>query len=316
MTRTAAPGHTTATPLENGIARFWESNPCGDSAAGGLAHAYELDYGRFFEEYDRLRYVEESHIPSCLDWLGACRKRVLEIGIGEGTEAEGLIRRGALWTGLDLTEESARRMQQRARIHRLCPVRIVRGSATNIPVADGSFDLVFSHGVLHHVPDIGAAQREIHRVLRPRGRLVVMLYARRSLNYYVAIGVLRRLGLLALWPARQRRFEGIVGRHLENAEREGLRGYLRMSRFVHASTDGPDNPYSQVYDLSRVRREFPLFSIVRANKYFMHAPPLPVHHLPGARLMGWHLWVELERRDGLISAPRKTGWPTTGGDVP
>ena len=30
------------------------------------------------------------------------------------------------------------------------------------------------------------------------------------------------------------------------------------------------------------------------HKEFMHAPPLPVHRLPGGHLMGWHLWVEME----------------------
>ena len=57
--------------------------------------------------------------------------------------------------------------------------------------------MVFSHGVLHHVPDIHQAQREIHRVLRPGGELVVMLYARWSLNYLVSIGLIRRAALLA-----------------------------------------------------------------------------------------------------------------------
>ena len=41
---------------------------------------------------------------------------------------------------------------------------------------------MFSHGVLHHIPDIRTAQAEIHRVLKPGGTLVAMLYARKSLN--------------------------------------------------------------------------------------------------------------------------------------
>jgi hypothetical protein len=49
-----------------------------------------------------------------------------------------------------------------------------------------------------------------------------------------------------------------------------------------------------VYDLAAVRRDFPAFRLVRAHKEFMHAPPLPVHGIPAARLMGWHLWIELE----------------------
>ena len=69
-----------------------------------------------------------------------------------------------------------------------------------------------------------------------------------------------------------------------------------MERFVHASTDGPENPFARVYDLASVRRDFPAFRLARAHKEFMHAPPLPVHGAPAAHLMGWHLWVELEVR--------------------
>jgi hypothetical protein len=123
-----------------------------------------------------------------------------------------------------------------------------------------------------------------------------MLYARRSLNYLVSIGAVRRTAILAAWPLRRQIHRGLLGVHLRNAEREGLGRYLRMSRFVHASTDGPDSPFARVYDLPLVRRDFPAFRIANAHKEYMHAPPLPVHGLPGGRLMGWHLWVELEPR--------------------
>ncbi len=66
-----------------------------------------------------------------------------------------------------------------------------------------------------------------------------------------------------------------------------------MQNFVHRNTDGPDNPYSKVYSLADVRRDFPSFSVVRAHKEFMHAPPLPVARLGLARVAGWHLWVHL-----------------------
>ena len=41
-----------------------------------------------------------------------------------------------------------------------------------LPFEDGSFDLVLGHAVLHHLPDLDAAFREFHRVLRPGGRIV------------------------------------------------------------------------------------------------------------------------------------------------
>ena len=282
---------------ESDIADFWQAHPCGDHLLGGLDERFRGDYLAFFEAYDAARYQMEGHIPRCLDALNVGDTRVLEIGLGQGAESEGLIRRGARWTGIDLTPEAIRRVSLRLKLHGLSYEDITQASATAIPFPDESFDLVFSHGVLHHIPDIDVAQAEIARVLRPGGRLVAMLYARRSLNYVVSISMVRRMAVLVSWPLRRHIRGGLLGAHLRNAEHEGLGSYLRMERFVHANTDGPDGPFARVYDLAAVGRDFPAFRIVRAHKEFMHAPPLPVHGLPGASLMGWHLWVELQVRD-------------------
>jgi len=282
---------------ESGIADFWQAHPCGDHLLGGLDERFRGDYLAYFEACDAARYQMEGHIPGCLDALNVRDTRVLEIGLGQGAESEGLIRRGARWTGIDLTPEAVRRVSLRLKLHGLSYEGITQASATAIPFPDESFDLVFSHGVLHHIPDIDVAQAEIARVLRPGGRLVAMLYARRSLNYVVSISMVRRMAVLVSWPLRRHIRGGLLGAHLRNAEHEGLGSYLRMERFVHANTDGPDGPFARVYDLAAVGRDFPAFRIVRAHKEFMHAPPLPVHGLPGASLMGWHLWVELQVRD-------------------
>jgi SAM-dependent methyltransferase len=173
-----------------------------------------------------------------------------------------------------------------------------QGSVLDIPWQESSFDIVFSHGVLHHVPDIHAAQREIHRVLQPGGRLIVMLYARRSLNYQVSIRWVRRAAVAAAFPLRRWvPTDSHLGQHVANAERQGLRHYLDLDTFVHRNTDGPLNPFSRVYDLDDVRRDFPDFVVERAFQVYMHAPPLPVHRLPGAARWGWHLWVHLRAVD-------------------
>jgi SAM-dependent methyltransferase len=281
---------------ERTIAAFWDSHPCGDSQVGGLDARYRGDYERFFTDYDAFRYRQEAHIPRCLDRLNVAGKQLLEIGIGEGADGEQLIRRGAKYSAIDLTPAAVERTITRLTLRDLPFHRIEQASVLSIPWPDDSFDLVFSHGVLHHVPDVRLAQAEIHRVLRPGGELVVMLYARWSLNYLLAIGAIRRAAVLAAYPVRAHVTRGALGGHLRNAERMGLGRYLRMREFVHANTDGPDNPYSKVYDLRRVRADFPAFEIIEAWRAFMHAPPLPVHGLPGADRLGWHLWVRLRPR--------------------
>ena len=95
------------------IRDFWDSHPCGDHLVGGLDGRHNGDYEQFFAEYDRFRYHLEKHIPACLDDAGVAGKRLLEVGLGEGAESEQLIRRGARWTGIDLTSESVDRVSTR-----------------------------------------------------------------------------------------------------------------------------------------------------------------------------------------------------------
>lgn len=281
------------------IRSFWNSHPCGDHIVGGLHGEFAGDCGRFFKAYDAWRYSQEGHIPACLDRIDWRGRKVLEIGLGQGAESEQLIRRGARWSGLDLTRESVDRVRARLAVRELPHEELRQGSALAIPWPDDSFDIVFSHGVLHHIPDIASAQAEIHRVLKPGGTLVAMLYARTSLNYQVSIRVVRRVALAAAYPLRRMkplRASPLLRRHLDNAERVGLRRYLALDSFTHRSTDGPDNPYARVYSPREVAEEFGDFGLVDSYKRYLHAPPLPVHGLPGERWLGWHLWVHLRAR--------------------
>lgn len=277
---------------EQAIREFWDAHPCGESQVESLS----ADHEAFFQRYDAFRYHVEAHILHRLDAIDFEGQRVLEIGLGQGADSEQIIRRGAIWSGLDVSPESISRVSTRLRLRGLPYERLEQGTALSMPFPDNSFDIVFSHGVLHHVPDIIGVQREIARVLKPGGRLIVMLYARRSLNYLISILVVRRLCIAVLYLARIRG-TGIVAGHIENAKKMGLSKYLRMSNFIHANTDGPSNPFSKLYDLSEVKKDFPGFALEKSYQDHMHAPPLPVSWLkPLAGVLGWHLWVHLISR--------------------
>ena len=187
----------------------------------------------------------------------------------------------------------------------------------DLPYEDNSFNMVFSHGVLHHVPEIVKAEKEIHRVLRPGGELVIMMYSRWSLNYLVSIGLVRRAALLAAYPLAKAGLikadphGGMLAAHLDNANKIGLGRYLRLKEaFTHYNTDGPGNPHALVYDRKRIARDFPSFRVTRTYKRFMHAPPLPVHGLPGGSVMGWHLWAHLSPV-GKAATPATPATPAT-----
>src|SRR6266699_3450587 len=133
------------------------------------------------------------HIPIAADFRSARGLKVLEIGCGLGTDGAQFAEAGADYTGVDLTEAAVELARRRFELFSL-PGKFQTADAENLAFADDSFDLVYSHGVLHHTPETEKAIQEIHRVLRPGGRAVVMLYHRGSYNYRINISLLRRAG--------------------------------------------------------------------------------------------------------------------------
>jgi ubiquinone/menaquinone biosynthesis C-methylase UbiE len=99
--------------------------------------------------------------------------KVLEIGCGTGTDLLQFAKHGALATGIDLTtkhvELARRRVGDLAVVH--------EADARHLPFENGSFDYIYSHGVLHHCDEPEEVVREMFRVLRPGGRINIHVYA-------------------------------------------------------------------------------------------------------------------------------------------
>lgn len=96
-------------------------------------------------------------------------RRALELGCGTGVFLEKVARSGALIHGLDLSEDLL--AKARTRLAGFANVTLDQGNAEQMPYEDRAFDAVYGSSVLHHL-DLDAALREVHRVLRPGGRLV------------------------------------------------------------------------------------------------------------------------------------------------
>jgi ubiquinone biosynthesis O-methyltransferase len=116
-----------------------------------------------------------------LDLLGELKgARVLDAGCGDGKLACVMASRGAEVTGIDSDPAmlaAARSRAEKARIE----ARFLEGRIERLPVPDASFDAVMAITVLCFVPDAAAALREMARVLRPGGRLVIGELGRWSL---------------------------------------------------------------------------------------------------------------------------------------
>jgi SAM-dependent methyltransferase len=123
---------------------------------------------------DRLRFDDaayldhETWVRPAFERLGDVRGRdVLDYGCGHGMAAVVLARRGGRVTAFDLSPAYVAEARARAAANGVA-VDFVAADGQRLPFADGSFDAVWGHAVLHHVP-LAAAARELARVLRPGG---------------------------------------------------------------------------------------------------------------------------------------------------
>lgn len=193
-------------PDKSKVRAFWEAAPCGAKHA-----AAREGTAQFYADVERSRYDLEPFIPRFAEFGSTRGKAVLEIGVGLGTDLTQFARAGAQVTGIDLTERAVDNVRQRLDMEGL-EARLQVADAERLPFDDGSFDVVYSWGVLHHTPRPDVAMAEAQRVLRPGGRLCVMVYARHS---WVAFGLWARYAALVGRPWRSLR--QVVANHMESS---------------------------------------------------------------------------------------------------
>ncbi len=192
---------------ENAV-KQWTANPCG--AVEGDEKT--LDY---FLRVERSRYEQQPWQRERFRFEQYAGQRVLEIGVGLGTDLVQFAKAGAVCHGVDITD---RHLDMTARNFALrgLPVELKRGDATRIDYPGGTFDVVYSFGVIHHVPDARAVMSEIARVLKPGGRCFVALYHKGSFfHMYMLLvrgllqGRLFRLGYAGLMATVEGGADGV-----------------------------------------------------------------------------------------------------------
>jgi SAM-dependent methyltransferase len=281
--------------LKERVRAFWQENPCGTKFADAPPGSR-----KFYELVEDHRYTKEWHIPAAAGFAQSNNLDVLEIGCGLGTDGAQFAKAGANYTGIDLTEAAVGLAKRRFELFQL-PGTFRIADAERLDFPNHSFDLVYSHGVLHHTPDTTAAVREIHRVLRPGGKAVVMLYHRDSYNYRINISMLRRAGVhLLRWNAGVKLVHRLTGEAEENLREHARQLQTRNSdEFLSRNTDGASNPLARVYSRAEARELFKDFKHVELRTYFLNKRWLPLLGpvLPRAlesqmaSRWGWHLWI-------------------------
>jgi ubiquinone/menaquinone biosynthesis C-methylase UbiE len=160
----------------------------------------------------------------------------LEIGAGTGYFTLNLTLAGLIRAAVatDISHGMLAALSDSARSLGL-EVRTVRSEAERLPFPDASFDLVFGHAVLHHLPDLEASFAEFARVLRPGGTVVFCGEPSRYGDRLAALPKRAAIHAAPVW----RTLMGAGARrrgHSSHAEEEEHR--LEMSVDVHAFTPG------------------------------------------------------------------------------
>ena len=252
-------------------AAFWETL-CGWNLAqsAGLTGRGEDDLRRFDDLYLGFYPYLESYVP---EDLGG--KKVLEVGLGYGTLGQLIASRNADYYAVDIADGPVANMRRRLSWLGLPQHHAVQASVLELPFADETFDYVYSIGCLHHTGDLERSVQELHRVLVPGGRAVVMLYNRHSL---------RRLRYTAARMLRGRR-----GRSLDDE----LRGVY------DAHDSGEAAPHTDFVSRGEARRLFGDFARVKIDVQNFDGYPLVrrewfLRNL--ARIVGLDLYITADKK--------------------
>lgn len=295
-------------PVISEVKSFWNTEACGTHFVKNAA-----DERDFFEKFREYRYRTEWHIPLLVPFAESRGKKVLEIGTGNGAEAVMFGLNGAEYTGADLTDAALEATRKHLAVMGLTGT-FQKENAEHLSFADGNFDWVFSHGVLHHTPNTQAAINEVYRVLKPGGRAIIMLYHKHSFNYYVRIMTYMRLRVFLKILSRFGRWSrdraamtdsllGVRGNedrqiweiHYRNFLHSGWR-YLQAKNFVHHCTDGPECPVAYAFSRREAKALFSRFRNVRTAvahfplAKYSRAIPFGIEKFLAKR-MGWYLFI-------------------------
>jgi ubiquinone/menaquinone biosynthesis C-methylase UbiE len=201
-----------------------------DAAAEEYDAKWGIDFGEVGQRQVRLKLVKA---------LGGLKGRsfpdALEIGSGTGYFSLNLVQLGLIerLTATDISPGMLKRLAATAEALGLEDVKTVTTEAEVLPFDDESFDLVFGHAVLHHIPDLDKAFAEFRRVLRPGGMIA---FAGEPSRYGDRLAAMPKRAGLALAPAWRR----MIGAELravpesEQSDGHSLEGEVDVHAFAPA----------------------------------------------------------------------------------
>jgi SAM-dependent methyltransferase len=162
--------------------------------------------------------------------------RSLEIGAGTGYFTLNLLRAGLIGQATCTDISPGMLAALRANAQQLgLEVQTEQVDAERLPFADGSFDLVLGHAVLHHIPNLDRAFAEFERVLAPNG---TVLFAGEPSRYGDRLARVPKRAAGALAPLWRRAIGARAAEpHLASGPDAGLEGFVDVHAFAPAELE-------------------------------------------------------------------------------
>jgi ubiquinone/menaquinone biosynthesis C-methylase UbiE len=262
------------TDIKNQVKGFWNKKTCG---------TWEIDEKKFTREYfdsiEEDRYSKQPEIFAFAQFTRFSGKKVLEVGVGAGTDFIQWARAGCISYGIDLTEEAIEHLNHRLKLEGLSAKDFKVADCEALPYSSDQFDLVYSWGVIHHTPNTEAAMKDIIRVCKPGGKCKIMVYHRRSL-----LAFLFWLRHTIMKGKFTKSIKWALYNHMESI---GTKSYTKKEILKMLEDQPVHNikikPVLSYYD--KLERFGPLF---RATAKFLA-------YLLGGNRVGWFLTIEFDK---------------------
>lgn len=230
----------------------------------------------------------------------------LEIGAGTGYFSLNLLQLGLVEraTATDISPGMLAALEASAD-HLGLNVRTVGAEAERLPFDDESFDLVFGHAVLHHIPDLEGALSEFHRVLRPGGAVA---FCGEPSRYGDVIASLPKRGAMAVAPLWRRAIGARHRPHEHVGGDEKGDGYHLLEWEVDVHSFAPRGLrrllVSAGFEHPRIRGEELLANIHGWVTRTMEGTAEPDTVPRGWRVFAFRSYLALQRIDAALLEPR------------
>src|SRR3954468_1099183 len=224
-----APPSATADEIRDVNARYH------DGAAAGYDAKWGIDYGEVGQAQVlgkvRKALAASGRLPTFA--------RSLEIGAGTGYFSLNLLQAGVVREAVctDISPGMLRALEDNARTLGLT-VAPRACSPEDLPFADGEFDLVPGHAVLHHLPDLARAFGEFRRVLRPGGTVLFAGEPSRYGDRLADVAQRAAAAVAPVWRAAMRASPAPNGHADGGAENHELEGLVDVHAFTPETLSG------------------------------------------------------------------------------